>query len=131
MIYDRNELSVPFSSLILLSAVYMFYNLWGGSLAAWDEGWYGEVAREIVVEGKGWLTLHYNYKPWFQKPPLFIWMIAIAYKIFGVNEFAVRIWSTLFGFGSIIMLYFIAKKLLLSEMIAQLSCLILIGFSQF
>lgn len=117
--------------LFLFSAIYMFYNLWCGSLYAWDEGWYGEVAREVIVEGKGWLTLHYNYQPWFQKPPLYIWMIAIAYKFFGVNEFAVRIWSTIFGFSSIILVYFLSKKLFLSERVAFFSSLILVGFTQF
>jgi 4-amino-4-deoxy-L-arabinose transferase-like glycosyltransferase len=117
--------------LFIVSAIYMFYNLWCGSLYAWDEGWYGEVAREIVIEGRGWLTLHYNYQPWFHKPPLYIWMIAIAYKFFGVNEFAVRIWSTIFGFSSIILVYFLSKKLFLSERVAFFSSLILVGFAQF
>jgi len=117
--------------LFLLSAVYMFYNIWSGSLLPCDEGCYGEIAREMVVEEKGWLTLHFNYEPWFEKPPLYIWLIALAYKLFGVNEFSVRIWSALFGFGCVILLYFFSKKLFLSERIALFSALSLIGFTQF
>jgi len=93
--------AVPFFLLILLSAFSLFYNLRYGSLAAWDEAIFGEVAREIVIEGKGWLTLHFNDHPWFHKPPLFIWLIAIAYKIIGVNEFAVRVGPLYLGLVSL------------------------------
>lgn len=128
-----DQFTHPFTiyGLFILSAIYMFYNLWGGSLHAWDSAWHAEIAREIVVEGKGWLTLHYNHELFFGKPPLFIWMIAVAYKIFGVNEFAVRIWSTLFGFGSVIMVYILAKELFSSKRIALFSSLILVGFHHF
>jgi len=116
--------------LFLLSAAYFSYKLWDGSLYAWDEGWYGEVARE-AVEGKEWLTFHYNYQTWMQKPPLFIWMVAAAFKVFGVNEFGERIPSAMFGFGSVILLYFLARELFSSKRIAFLSSLTLIGFAQF
>jgi len=116
--------------LFLLSAAYFSYKLWGGSLYAWDEGWYGEVARE-AVEGKEWLTFHYNYQTWMQKPPLFIWMVAAAFKVFGINEFGERIPSAIFGFGSVILLYFLARELFSSKRIAFLSSLTLIGFNQF
>jgi len=118
-------------ALFFVSAVLMFHNIWSGSLLPWDEGTYGEIAREIIVEKEGWLTLHLNYQPWFEKPPLYIWLIALAYKVFGVNEFSVRIWSALFGFGCVILLSFFSKKLFLSRRIAFFSSLSLIGFTQF
>jgi len=117
--------------LFLLSGLYIFYNLGGGSLYAWDEAWYGEVAREMVSGGKGWFTFYYNYQPFFDKPPLYIWLIAIAYKILGVNEFAVRIWSAIFGFGSIVLIYFLAEKLFPSKQTAFYSSLVLVGFHHF
>lgn len=117
--------------LFLLLAMYMFNNLWSGSLISCDEGVYGEIAREIIVGKKGWLTFHFNYQPWFEKPPLYIWLIALAYKLFGINEFSVRIWSALFGFGCVILLYFFSKKLFLSSRIALFSSLSLIGFTGF
>lgn len=118
-------------TLFLVFAVYSFYGLWGGSLYAWDEAIYGEVAREIVKERMGWLTLHYNYQPWFHKPPLCIWLTALSLKSFGVNEFAVRFWSALFGVSTTVLLYFFSKKLFLSERVAFFSSLALLGFSKF
>jgi 4-amino-4-deoxy-L-arabinose transferase-like glycosyltransferase len=56
--------------LFFFTAFFMFFNLWTGSLRPWDEGWYGEVAREIVEDNQGWLTLHYNHDV-FSKSHLF------------------------------------------------------------
>ncbi len=47
------------------------------------------VARDGRVSGD-WLTPHYNYEVRFQKPILFYWLVAIAYKAAGVGEAAAR-----------------------------------------
>jgi len=117
--------------LLIFVSFFMVYNLWNGSLYPWDEGWYGEIAREIVIDKLGWLTLHYNNNTFFQKPPLFIWMIAGAFKTFGVNEFSVRFWSALLGFGCIFLLYFFTKNIFLSKNLAFFSSLTLLGFTFF
>jgi 4-amino-4-deoxy-L-arabinose transferase-like glycosyltransferase len=98
-------------ALFVFAAFFFLYGIWDGSLYPWDEGYYGEAAREMAVEGLGWLTLHYNYQPFFEKPPLLIWLTALAYKVFGVNELAVRFWSALAGFGCVIVLYYLAREL--------------------
>jgi 4-amino-4-deoxy-L-arabinose transferase-like glycosyltransferase len=108
-----------------------FYNLWTGSLRPWDEGWYGEVAREIVEDRLGWLTLHYNHEPFFQKPPFFLWMTAVTYHIFGVTEFSTRFWSALSGAGCVILLYLFGKRVLHSEERGVFLSLTLLGFTLF
>ncbi len=118
-------------ALFLVSAVYMLGNVWMGSLLPGDEGAYGQIAREIVVAKEGWLTLHLNNEPWFEKPPLYIWLIALTYKIFGVNEFSVRLWSALFGYGCVVLVYFLSIQFFISKRIALFSPLVLIGFTQF
>jgi 4-amino-4-deoxy-L-arabinose transferase-like glycosyltransferase len=117
--------------LFLFAGFFIFFNLWRGSLYPWDEGWYGEIAKEIILGKNGWLTLHYNQDLFFDKPPLFIWLTAIAYKIFGINEFAVRFWSSLFGLGCIILVYFFTTALLRSKNLAFFSSLALLGYSHF
>ena len=52
-----------------------------------------ETAREMVVSGD-WIIPHYNGELRLQKPPLPYWLTAVSYKVFGVNEGAVRIPST-------------------------------------
>ncbi len=55
----------------------------------WDEINFAECAREMVTSGN-YSTVTIDYLPFWEKPPLFIWMQAISMKIFGINEFAAR-----------------------------------------
>ena len=48
----------------------------------------------MTVTGN-WITPYFNEATRFDKPPLVYWLIAIAYKIIGVNEWAVRLPSAL------------------------------------
>src|SRR5256712_9402461 len=59
-----------------------------------DEPRYASVAREMA-ESSDWVTPHLYGKPWFEKPVLFYWAAALAYRKFGVNEFAARLPSAL------------------------------------
>ena len=56
----------------------------------WDEINFAECAREMVTSGK-YSTVTIDYLPFWEKPPLFIWMQALSMKIFGINEFAARL----------------------------------------
>src|SRR5262249_22901625 len=68
----------------------------GDALTHWDEGRTAERAREILVF-HDWITIHLNYQPDFAKPPLYYWLTALLYQVIGINEFAARFCSTLFG----------------------------------
>jgi len=67
-----------------------------GSIGLIDETepLFAEAARQMTVTDD-WITPYYNGKTRFDKPPLIYWLIAIAYKIIGVNEWAVRLPSAL------------------------------------
>ena len=51
---------------------------------------HAEAAREMVVTGD-YVTLHVNGVRYLEKPPLPYWLVAISYKILGVNEFSTRL----------------------------------------
>lgn len=55
-----------------------------------SDGYYSEGAREMLESGN-FLVPHLNYVPWFEKPILIYWLIALSYKCFGVNELAARL----------------------------------------
>lgn len=82
--------------LLLLASVAILAGLGQRSLQDWDEAIYAQVAREMIQSGD-WIHLHYGYAPYFEKPPLLMWMIAICYKLFGINEFATRLPSAISG----------------------------------
>ena len=101
--------SFPSISLLLLIAAFaLLWKLGAGSLAAWDEAIYAQVSKEIV-RGGDWLTLHWAYQPWFEKPPLFMWITALFYRLFGVSEFWARVPSALSGITLIGVTYLIGK----------------------
>ena len=51
---------------------------------------HAEAAREMVVTGD-YVTLHVNGVRYLEKPPLPYWLVAICYKVLGVNEFSTRL----------------------------------------
>jgi 4-amino-4-deoxy-L-arabinose transferase-like glycosyltransferase len=108
---SHQRLGWPLGVALLLSVlVLLCWRLGAASLNDWDEAIYAQVAKEIVT-GNDWLTLHWGYKPWFHKPPLFMWTTAALFKLFGVSEFWARFPSVLSGVGLIGCTYLIANRL--------------------
>lgn len=97
-------------SIILFSFLLFLPFLGSVHLFDWDEVNFAECAREML-ESKNYLNLQMNYLPFWEKPPLFIWLSALCMKIFGVNEFAARLPNALCGMVTLLLLFNIAKKL--------------------
>jgi 4-amino-4-deoxy-L-arabinose transferase-like glycosyltransferase len=102
------------SGTLILLCVLRFVNLGFGEIQEWDEALYAVRAKSIVQFGD-WLdqTSHavgglYSAS----HPPLFIWLTAVTYKLFGITNFTTRLWSAIFGCGMILLVYFIGKQLL-------------------
>ncbi len=72
------------------------------------EGYYVEAAREMVESGD-FITPHLNYQIYFSKPILTFWLMAIPYKIFGVNEFAARISFSFLATLLVFATYFVGR----------------------
>src|SRR5436190_11663185 len=65
-----------------------------------DEPRYAQVAREMFERGD-WISPTLGGFDWFEKPALLYWLQIVGYKLFGVNEFAARFGSALFGLGTV------------------------------
>ncbi len=76
----------------------MLYFLRIGAGSLWDnsEPTYGEIVKELFRTGD-WLTLHLNYASWDTHPPLWFWTAGGMAAMFGLNEFALRLPSAIFG----------------------------------
>jgi hypothetical protein len=59
-----------------------------------DEGFYASVAWEMRHSGD-WRTPTFLGEPWFEKPPLLYWLMVGSMRVFGENEFALRLPSVL------------------------------------
>lgn len=73
------------------------------ALTDWDEGIYAEISREMLHRNP--LVPHWNYQPWFEKPPLMLWLTALFFKLFGVSEFWARAASAFSGVAIVALLH--------------------------
>jgi 4-amino-4-deoxy-L-arabinose transferase-like glycosyltransferase len=55
-----------------------------------DEGRYAEIPREMLERGD-WIVPSLQGEPYLDKPPLFYWLVAVSYCIFGVHDWAARV----------------------------------------
>ena len=96
----------------LLAVFVIFVYLFGLTipLLGPDESRYAQVAREMFERGD-WVTPTLGGFPWFEKPALLYWMQITFYHLFGVNEFAARFGSALFGLATIASLWIMGRKL--------------------
>jgi 4-amino-4-deoxy-L-arabinose transferase-like glycosyltransferase len=76
----------------------------------WDEINFAECAREMIVSGN-YTNLQMNFFPFWEKPPLFIWMQVLSMKLFGVNEFAARFPNAMCGLATLLMVFYAGSKM--------------------
>jgi 4-amino-4-deoxy-L-arabinose transferase-like glycosyltransferase len=123
----------PWAQVVLLLGlcfVVYFVNLGQWDLWNPDEPRYAQVSREMV-NGGDWILMHRNGALYTDKPPLFFWLIALSSFLWqGFNPFAVRIPSALFGTLTVLLTFFIGKRLY-SSRTGFLSGLILATSVQF
>ena len=97
-------------SLLFISALtlFIFAALLDPFLNIWDERFHALVAKNLLnhpllptLYDNPVVSMPYDRWDrsiiWLHKQPFFLWQIAISYKIFGVNEFAVRFPSIILG----------------------------------
>jgi 4-amino-4-deoxy-L-arabinose transferase-like glycosyltransferase len=101
---------VPIAALAVLCWLVLFHNLGGPALIEPDEGRNAEVAREILVLGD-WVTPHYDFIPYLDKPMPFFWLAAGAYKFFGISEFSARLPAALAALGCLLLVYDLGRRL--------------------
>lgn len=103
--------SVSISLLIAIISSLLFIPFIGRlHLFDWDEINFAESAREMLLT-KDYLTVQIFYVPFWEKPPLFIWLQLISMKLFGVNEFAARFPNAVCGIFTLVILFNLGRKL--------------------
>ncbi len=91
--------------LLLIGWLAFFWNLGSTGLVDETEPLFAEAARQITVTGD-WITPFFNGETRFDKPILIYWLMAIAYKILGVNSWAVRLPLALSAFGLMSLVFY-------------------------
>ena len=105
------SIETRFRVLIILIGLLLFLPFNGlVHLFDWDEINFAESAREMITTGD-YSTVSINFIPFWEKPPLFIWMQVLSMKLFGINEFAARFPNTICGVLTLLSLFEIGKIL--------------------
>lgn len=98
------------AALITCIAALIFIPFIGNCpLFDWDEVNFAECAREMVSSGN-YSLVQLNYRPFWEKPPFFIWLQAGSMNLFGVNEFSARFPNALCSIFSLVAIFWIGKK---------------------
>ena len=94
----------------------------------WDEASIGynafAVATDLKDEWGDTLPLHFRAFGEF-KLPVYIYSVAILTKLFGSNEITLRLPAVLYSLGTIIAVYFLAKKITKKESVGLASAFLL------
>lgn len=88
-----------------------------------DEPVYAETAREML-QYQDFISPRIYGEFWYDKPPMYYWMVAGAFTIFGTGEFAARFPSALLAVAGIVLVYLSGRKLF-TERAGLLAALIL------
>jgi 4-amino-4-deoxy-L-arabinose transferase-like glycosyltransferase len=87
----------------------------------WDEQYHALVAKNMMQDAfkpmlykdavlpyqkEMWIANHI----WLHKPPLFLWQMSLSMKVFGINEFGLRLPNVIMSMLCILMVYAMAKR---------------------
>ena len=98
-----------YTIIVLIGCLLFFPFLGHVHLFDWDEINFAECAREMIVS-KDYLRSQIDFMPFWEKPPLFIWLQVIAMKLFGVGEYAARFPNALAGVITLVAIFYAGKR---------------------
>lgn len=87
-----------------------------------------------MLERRDWVTPTLSGAPWLEKPPLYYWEAMVAYKVFGVHDWAARIPSAFDAAAMAFAVYWFLRRFrpgfALDGALALTSCAAVVGFAR-
>ena len=102
-------LLVEITTVVALSLLLFFYGLGNFGLAGADEPRYAQIAREML-RNNDFVTPTLHGSPWLEKPALYYWRAAAAFRTFGVHDWAARLPSATFALALVVIVYFHMRR---------------------
>ncbi len=109
--YVRDSLDVGAVSILSLAGALIFLGLGHTHLIPWDEAIYAGIAKHMLQTHNYAVPVWRVGQPWFEKPPLMLWLMSFSMRFLGVNSWGARLPSALLGFGTVLIVYIWAKRL--------------------
>lgn len=123
------KFKIIFTGIIILSSILRFWSLdnFPAGFNA-DEASIGYNAYSLLQTGKdeygtSWPMTFKSFGDF--KPGLFVYIVMPFVATLGLNEWAVRLPSALFGIGTVVLIYFLTKEIFKDKRIAAVSSLLL------
>ncbi len=98
------------AAFLLLATATLFAHLGETHLANFDDCYYAQKAKEMLATGD-WLTPHFGGVPRFDNAPLFLWLMALSFAVFGVTDWAAILFSALSGVAGVWLVRRVALRL--------------------
>ncbi|HCZ13139.1 MAG TPA: hypothetical protein DHV85_00805 [Candidatus Accumulibacter sp.] len=117
------------ATLLILCALWLTLFAGFRPLMLPDEGRYVGVAWEMLSSGN-WLVPTLDGMPFFHKPPLFYWLTAAGLQVFGANDWAARLASTLAALLATVALYAFLRRYA-DKRLANLAVVVLVSQPMF
>src|SRR6476659_9589881 len=95
---EQPSIRLYFAVVLLASAVYLACIVSPPSLMDDVDAVQAQIARNMLSSGD-WVTARLDGVPYLEKAPLIYWLIAGAYEIFGVSDWAARLPVALAAIG--------------------------------
>jgi 4-amino-4-deoxy-L-arabinose transferase-like glycosyltransferase len=117
----------------IIAACLLFFSFKAGDVGTQftgDENFYFQSSKNMLESGD-WLTPRYYGKPRFQKPILYYWFVAASFTAFGVEWYAARFPSILFGALAVLLVYLIGQMVFRERSYSLLSAFILASTFKF
>ncbi|HWY70672.1 MAG TPA: glycosyltransferase family 39 protein [Terriglobales bacterium] len=105
----RRILVIEVATVVALSLLLFFYGLGNFGLVGADEPRYAQVAREML-HNNDYVTPTLHGTPWLEKPALYYWRAAAAFRTFGDHDWAARLPSATFATALVIIIYFHMRR---------------------
>lgn len=90
-------------ALAVLATAVLAGRLAEGDLSG-DSAIYAAVAKTILARGE-WGTLYLAGQPFFDKPPLVVWLTALSFKLFGISTWSARLPAVALAVGACLVLW--------------------------
>jgi len=113
--------------LLFLSSLMLSWRLGEQPLSLDDESLYAQISVETSSANnfRDWCVPHFDSKPFFEKPPLCFWCVALILRVFGQSEFTLRLFPMICADLCVLFTFLLAKSFL-DYRSSALACAILL-----
>jgi 4-amino-4-deoxy-L-arabinose transferase-like glycosyltransferase len=119
-----------FLLLFVASAILILGALHRGDLPGYDDAQYSTEAKNVVHSGD-WLNPAIRGGTAMDHPPLFVWMQALLFSIFGISDAVAKAPAALCAIATVLLVYWLARRLLHDSLAASVAMFVMLATPYF